>query len=110
MTIKNALTEIRGIFKWYFDLTSQKRIQVNYIMLLLTIGILSYYNDKQHKANYLALSNRIDNTNNSRSLEQANYTKKLEYYTDKFNHLLELLIKEGQERKKIEEVKTTRNK
>lgn len=55
------------------------------------------------------LLGRVDAVNNSRSLEQWSYTKKLEYYTDKFNNLLEILLKER--KKEIDEDKAKiRNK
>jgi hypothetical protein len=89
------------LFDWYFTLPALKRIQLNYIMLLTAVVSIAYYNDKLHRENYTALYNRVDATNDSRSKEQEKYTAKLEYYTDKFNHLLEILIKQKEEIKQI---------
>ena len=49
----------------------------------------------------MLLSNRNDTINNSRTKEQEKYTTKLEYYTDKFNHLLEILIQQRKEREQL---------
>lgn len=101
MKYLDFLKELPKLFEWYFHLPALKRIQMNYIILLAIIISLSYYNDKQHRDNYTILSDRIDATNNNRSKEQEKYTAKLEYYTDKFNHLLELLIQQKKEREPL---------
>jgi len=97
----NSIYEASRIFTWYFTLTAIKRIQVNYVVLLIFVITISYLNDKQHRENYMALSNRNDIINNSREKEQAKYTLKLEFYTDKFNHLLEVLIHQREARQEI---------
>ena len=107
--MKRIITEIKGVLDWYFQLKPHQKIQVNYLTLITSLILLAYANDRQHRENHILLSNRIDIVNNNRSLEQGHYTKKLEYYTDKFNNLLEVLLEER--RKEIEEdKKTTRNK
>lgn len=99
MKILDFFSEIPKLFDWYFRLPQLKRIQLNYIVLISLIIILSYYNDKQHRDNYAVLSARIDSVNNSRAKEQEKYTTKLEYYTDKFNHLLEILLQKKEQDK-----------
>lgn len=101
MKILDYFREIPNFFNWYFQLPQLKRIQMNYIVLIALLITLSYYNDKQHRENTAGLSNRIDAINNSRTKEQEKYTTKLEYYTDKFNHLLELLIQQKKEQEQL---------
>lgn len=101
MKLIELLKDLPKIIDWYFQLPGLKRIQLNYIIILALIISLSYYNDKQHRDNYTILSARIDSTNNSRAQEQEKYTTKLEYYTDKFNHLLEILIQQKKEQSTI---------
>ena len=101
MKFLDYILQLPKLFDWYFKLPTLKRTNLNYILLLGFVVLLSYYNDQQHRDNYSVLSNRIDTTNNFRSQEQEKYTAKLEYYTDKFNHLLELLIKQREEIKQI---------
>jgi hypothetical protein len=76
---------------------------LNYIIILTVVISLAYYNDKRHSENYAILSARIDSVNNSRAKEQEKYTTKLEYYTDKFNSLLVVLIQQKKEIKQIKE-------
>jgi hypothetical protein len=100
----NILESIQGasrLVSWYFKLTSIKRIQVNYTVLLFGVITMAYFNDKQHRENYTALSNRNDIINNSREEEQAKYTRQLEFYTNKFNHLLEIFINQKEGRQEI---------
>ncbi len=101
MKFLEYLEKISKIFDWYFLLPQLKRIQLNYIILLAGVIFLAYLNDDHHRQNYLALSDRMDSVNSSRTKEQENYTKKLEFYTDKFNHLLEVLIRQDKEIKEI---------
>jgi hypothetical protein len=101
MKFLDYLLRLPQIFDWYFKLPALKRIQLNYIVLLTFVVTLSYYNDQQHRANYTILSTRVDTINNARSKEQEKYTAGLEYYTDKLNHLLEILIKQKEEIKQI---------
>jgi hypothetical protein len=101
MKILDFFREIPKLFDWYFQLPQLKRIQLNYILLIALLFTISYYNDKQHRENYIVLSVRIDAVNNSRTKEQEKYTTKLEFYTDKFNHLLELLIQQKKEREQL---------
>lgn len=102
MKILDFFREIPKIFDWYFLLPQIKRIQMNYIILLSIVITFAYYNDKRHTENYAVLSARIDSVNNNRTKEQEKYTAKLEYYTDKFNSLLVVLI---EQRKEIEQIK-----
>jgi hypothetical protein len=95
------LQEIPKLFNWYFILPSLKRIQLNYIVLIAGILFISYCNDQKHRDINIRLYARIDLINSSRSKEQEKYTAKLEYYTDKFNHLLEVLIEQRKEREQI---------
>lgn len=101
MKLLDFFKELPKIFDWYFQLTPLKRIQMNYIFILALVIALSYYNDKQHRHNYAIISGRIDATNDNRAKEQEKYTAKLEYYTDKFNHLLEILIQQKKEREQL---------
>lgn len=101
MKLLDFFREIPKLFDWYFLLPQLKRLQLNYIILIASIITISYYNDKQHRENYIVLSARNDTINNSRTKEQEKYTSKLEFYTDKFNHLLELLIQQRKEREQI---------
>lgn len=101
MKILDFLLGIPKFFDWYFQLQPIKRMNLNYIALITAIITLSYYNDKQHRDNYTILSDRIDATNDSRTKEQEKYTQKLEYYTDKFNHLLEVLLQQKREQENL---------
>ena len=101
MKILDFFRELPKLFDWYFLLPVLKRIQLNYIVLIASVITLSYYNDKRHRDNYTVLSARNDTINNSRTKEQEKYTAKLEFYTDKFNHLLELLIQQRKEREQL---------
>lgn len=83
---------IPTLFDWYFKLTQIKRIQFNYIVIIAVLLTIFYYNDAKHRETNLALTTRVDSVNSNREKEQEKYTKKLEYYTDKFNGLLEMLI------------------
>lgn len=101
MNLLDYLKEIPNLFNWYFKLPLTKRISLNYIVLLATVMTMAYYNDKLHREHYTVLANRNDTINNSRTKEQEKYTAKLEFYTDKFNHLLELLIQQRKEREQL---------
>ena len=101
MKILDFFREIPKLFDWYFLLPALKRIQMNYIILIALIITLSYYNDKRHRDNYTVLSARNDTIINSRTKEQEKYTAKLEFYTDKFNHLLEILMQQKKEKEQI---------
>jgi hypothetical protein len=103
MKILYYLREISKLFDWYFLLPQIKRIQLNYIIILTIVITLTYFNDKRHSENYAILSSRIDSVNNNRAKEQEKYTAKLEYYTDKFNSLLVVLIQQKKEIKQIKE-------
>lgn len=99
MKILDFFREIPKLFDWYFTLPQLKRISLNYIVIIALLITLSYYNDKQHRDNYAVLSSRIDSVNDSRAKEQEKYTTKLEYYTEKFNHLLEMLLQKKEQDK-----------
>lgn len=101
MKFTNYLREIPKLFEWYFQLSKLNRVQLNYIAVIVFLISLSYYNDKLHREHYTVLANRNDTINNSRTKEQEKYTTKLEFYTDKFNHLLELLIQQRKEREQL---------
>lgn len=101
MKFLDYLKDIPNLVNWYFQLQLHKRVQLNYIILLATVMTIAYYNDKQHRNNYTVLSTRIDTINNARTQEQEKYTTKLVYYTDKFNHLLEILIQQREERAEL---------
>ncbi len=101
MKFLDYLREFPKLFDWYFQLPQLKRIRLNNIVIIVFLIFLSYYNDKLHRENYTVLSNRNDTINNSRTKEQEKYTAKLEFYTDKFNHLLELLIQQRKEREQL---------
>ena len=101
MKLLDLFRELPKLFDWYFLLPALKRLQLNYLILIAFVITLSYYNDKRHRDNYMVLSARNDTTNNSRTKEQEKYTAKLEFYTDKFNHLLELLIQQKKEREQL---------
>lgn len=102
MKLLDYFREIPKLFDWYFLMLPIKRIQMNYIIILSIVSTLAYYNDKRHNENYAILSARIDSVNNNRTKEQEKYTAKLEFYTDKFNNLLVVLI---EQRKEIEQIK-----
>ncbi|UYW02129.1 hypothetical protein K5I29_04305 [Flavobacterium agricola] len=104
MKILEVIKVLPGVFDWYFKLTPLKRIQLNYIVLIAVLLTLFYYNDSNHRENNMALTNRIDSVNINRAIEQEKYTKQLEYYTEKFNSLLERLIhqRNESETKKVE--------
>lgn len=97
MKISEYFDKVPALFDWYFKLVPLKRIQLNYIFLIALILFFTYKNDSKHRENYNILIGRLDSATNSRAEDQEKYSKKLEFYTDKFNHLLEILIK--QERK-----------
>jgi hypothetical protein len=101
MSISENIQEVSKLFSWYLQLTYIKRIQVNYTILLFGVITMSYFNDKQHRENYTALSIRNDIINNSREREQAKYTHQLEFYTNKFNHLLEVSIRKNENKKDV---------
>ncbi|MFV8268444.1 hypothetical protein ACNQGP_00730 [Flavobacterium sp. GT2N3] len=101
MKILDFFRELPKLFDWYFQLSPSKRVQLNYIIVIVFIITLSYYNDKQHRENYTVLSNRNDTINNYRARDFKEHNAKLEFYTDKFNHLLELLLQQEKERKQI---------
>jgi hypothetical protein len=101
MKFLDYFRELPKLFDWYFQLPQLKRIQLNYIVVIVFLIFLSYYNDKLHRENYIQLSNRNDTINNSRTKEQEKYTARLEFYTDKFNNLLELLIQQRKEREQL---------
>lgn len=103
MNLIEIFSAIPRLFDWYLAMPLIKRIQINYITLLALVIGFSYYNDKRHTDNYAVLSSRIDSINNSRAKEQEKYTAKLEYYTDKFNSLLVVLIQQKKEIKQIKE-------
>jgi hypothetical protein len=103
MNLMDLFSSIPKLFDWYLAMPIIKRIQINYITILTLVIVFTYYNDKRHAANYTILSARIDTINNSRAKEQEKYTAKLEYYTDKFNSLLVVLIQQKKEIKQIKE-------
>jgi hypothetical protein len=94
MKLLEIFQQISKLFDWYFQLQPIKRIQLNYILLLALVLTAAYYNDKQHRDNYKNVVNRMDVVNDARSKEQAGYTKNLEFFTEKFNHLLEISYQE----------------
>jgi hypothetical protein len=99
--MKRIIFEIRKTLSWYFLLKPSEKTQVNYIAIIILLITLAYSNDRQHRANYLLLYNRNNSINTDRAKDQERYTVKLEYYTDKFNHLLEILIEQREEKKEI---------
>lgn len=102
MKLLEYLKEFPRLFDWYFQLAQLKRIQLNYIVLIALIIFFAYKNDSRHRENYTALSVRFDAANAGKERDKEKYTKSLEFYTDKFNHLLEMLI---QQEKEIKEIK-----
>lgn len=96
---------ITKLLDWYFHLAPSKKIQLNYMVVVVTILYLTYKNNEQHRENYNVLSVRIDSINNARSKEQRAYTKNLEFYTEKFSGLLEKLLVQKEEIKQIKEKK-----
>lgn len=105
MKVFYLFTAIPKVFDWYFGMDSLKRIQLNFITLIAIILTYIYYTQKSYAENMAILSTRIDTINNSRTKEQEKYTAKLEFYTDKFNNLLEMLIEQRKEIKQIKEEK-----
>ena len=105
MKFLDLLSAIPKLFDWYFNMDILKRIQMNYITIIVLILSYFYYSNQEHVETVNILSNRIDAINNSRSKEQEKYTAKLEYYTDKFNNLLVVLIEQKKELKQIKEEK-----
>lgn len=101
MLIKEWLSQIPIFFKWYFSLSPIKRIQFNYICIIAALILTLYLNDSKHRENYNKLSDRTNAISDSRYKEQEKYTAKLEFYTDKFNNLLEKLIEQKQAIEKI---------
>lgn len=105
MNLLDFFTAIPKLFDWYLAMPIIKRIQINYITIIaLLIGYI-YYTNQHHIAAEASLSARIDIINNSRSKEQEGYAAKLEYYTEKFNGLLVVLIEQNKELKQIKEEK-----
>lgn len=94
--------EIEKLFDWYFHLTQIKRIQLNYIIVLVTLAYLAYKNDEQHRENYTTLSHRIDSVNNARTKEQREYIENLRYYTEKFSDLSKDFL---QQRERVQQIK-----
>lgn len=92
MKIFDFLHKIRDFFDWYLGIPTVKRIQINYIAFIAIIITGAYYNDKQHRENYLALTARIDATNDSRSKEQEKYAQNLQYYTEKYSELYKEIL------------------
>jgi hypothetical protein len=96
---------ITKLLDWYFHLTPSKKMQMNYMVVIVVILYFTYKNNEQHRENYNVLSVRIDSINNARSREQRAYTKNLEFYTEKFSSLLEKLLIQKEEIKQIKEKK-----
>lgn len=105
MKFLELLSAIPKLFDWYFNMDSLKRIQLNYITLIALILTYIYYTQQNYAENMAILSNRVDTTNNARAKEQEKYTAKLEFYTDKFNNLLVMVIDQRKEIKQIKEEK-----
>lgn len=105
MKLLELFPALQKIFDWYFNMDNLKRIQMNYIIVLILLITYIYYSHQTYVANITILSTRIDTINNSRTQEQEKYTAKLEYYTDKFNNLLVILIEQRKELKEIKEDK-----
>ncbi|AGN89422.1 hypothetical protein LIT13_01250 [Flavobacterium psychrophilum] len=105
MKVLDYFRYIPRLFDWYFQLPQIKRIQLNYIVLLAVVIIAAYKNDECHRENSHSLSDRIDAVNDFRAKEQERYTQKLESYSDKFNHLLELLIQQKKEVEQLNKLK-----
>lgn len=105
MKFFELFSAIPKLFDWYFGMDSLKRIQLNFITIIAIILTYIYYTQKAYAENITILSSRIDTINNSRTKEQEKYTAKLEFYTDKFNNLLEVLIEQRREIKQIKEEK-----
>jgi hypothetical protein len=101
MKLLEYFKEIPKLFDWYFGLSQSKRMNLNYIIIIIAIVAAAYWNDSKHNENYTILSNRIDSVNDLRAKEQERYTVKLESYTDKFNALLEKLIEQKEEVEKL---------
>jgi hypothetical protein len=95
--------EIEKLFDWYFHLTQIKRIQLNYIIVLICLATLTYKNDEQHRKNYSILSARIDTITNARAKEQREYAKSLQLYFEKVTSLLEKSLKQKEELQQIKE-------
>lgn len=101
MKILEYFKEIPKLFDWYFGLSQSRRMNLNYIIIIIAIVAAGYWNDKKHNEYNTVLTNRIDTINNLRAKEQERYTIKLESYTDKFNRLLEKLIEQKKEVEKL---------
>lgn len=97
--------EIEKLFDWYFHLAPIKRIQLNFIIILVCLAYLTYKNDEQHRENYRILSVRTDSISNARSKEQKEYTKSIQLYTEKYYELWEKLLKQKEEVQQIKEKK-----
>jgi hypothetical protein len=97
MKINEYIDKIPKLFDWYFQLVPTKRIQLNYIVIIAVIIFLAYKNDQRHQKNADDLSAKLDAINNERAKDQKEYAKNLEFYVDKFNHLLEMLIQQEKE-------------
>lgn len=103
MKITEYIDKIPKLFDWYFQLVPTKRIQLNYIVIISIILFLAYKNDSRHQENYNELSAKLDKVNNERAKDQKDYAKNLEFYVEKFNHLLEMLIHQENEINKMKE-------
>lgn len=101
MKINEYIDKIPKLFDWYFQLVPTKRIQLNYIVIIAVIVSLAYKNDRRHQENSDLLSAKLDAINNERAKDQKEYAKNLEFYVEKFNHLLEMLILQEKEINKI---------
>ncbi|MEO8534257.1 MAG: hypothetical protein ABI441_10915 [Flavobacterium sp.] len=105
MKFLEIFSAIPKIFDWYFGMESTKRIQLNFIVVLMLLFTYIYYTNKAYADNITILANRLDTANDSRAKEQEKYTAKLEYYTDKFSELLFKLDKQKEELKQIKDEK-----
>lgn len=95
--------EIEKLFDWYFHLTQIKRIQFNYIAILISLATLAYKNDEQHRKNYSAMCARVDIISNARAQEQKEYAESLQIYFEKVTSLLEKSLRQKEELKQIKE-------
>lgn len=105
MKILELFSAIPKLFDWYLNMDTIKRFHINYITVIISLLTYFYYTNKNYAENTTLLTNRIDTINNSRTKEQEKYTAKLEFYTDKFNNLLVVLIEQRKEIKQIKEEK-----
>jgi hypothetical protein len=95
--------DVEKLFDWYFHLAPIKRIQLNYIIILVSLVYLTYENDKQHRENLSTLSSRIDTINNARSREQKEYSENLKFYITKYTDLLEKSLRQKEQIEKIKD-------